>query len=199
MLAETLVLTFFLLMVFAIGLAKHQDARTENVTEHPIRQGILNVLRKMPGANLVEVCRRLDSHRGTVSHHMYLLERSDHVSSLPQGRERRFFIKDEYDGTRSKISLLRQKRARTLVRLIMENPGIVQKDLARRAELTRKVLRRYVDLLAAEDLLREVPRSRTRRYFPTATLHEVLPMIDASAEPLRHGGEPGTTRPGGSP
>jgi predicted transcriptional regulator len=179
---ETLVWLVWATGLGAFGSIRIAHLRRERVAEHPTRRALLDHLRKHPGTTISELCRAVGAKWGTVQHHLFMLQRAGRVSSVAEGRERNFFPASFTDEEAKKVSILKRGRTMELVRAIVERPGIIQRDLTEGVVMRRKVLRKYVDLLKEENLLEEVPVSRTRQYFPTPELAAVLenPNLDLS-------------------
>lgn len=162
------------LLWFNVGFVRHQSTLPRNLPNHPVRRQIIDVLKSSPGASISGLCEVLGFKWGTMQHHLYLLERAGILQSVTRGREHRFFLKGEDRAFALRVAALRRGRVLDLVRQIIVQPGAIQREIATRVHMSRKVLREYVTLLKDEGLLHEARIGATRRYYPTDLLESVL-------------------------
>lgn len=141
---------------------------------HPTRQRILAVVQEQPGITLTALRNATKCSWGTIQHHTRTLERRGILLSEPLGRSRRFFPAATPQEERRAVALLGKGRVRELVEAIRDQPGAVQRDLTEGLQLTRKVLRAYVDDLVAQGLVEEARDARSRTYHATKTLEALL-------------------------
>jgi predicted transcriptional regulator len=147
------------------------------VLESETRRQIMEHLRENPGASIHEICDALEANRGTISHHLQVMERCGILDRFSDGRDSRFFVMGETEGVQSQVLALRRARALDIVTAIVERPGIVQKDLTREAKVSRKVLRGHSEVLQREGLMEARRAKGIIRYFPTRLLHALLRLL----------------------
>ncbi len=141
---------------------------------HPTRRRILAIVEAEPGITLTQLRSHVGCSWGTIHYHTQKLERQEQVRSEPVGRSRRFFLGSTSDDARRGVAALRTGRIRELVQAILDRPGAVQKELTGDLNLSRKVMRGYVDHLVDAGLVLERHHPRTRTYHPTDALHALL-------------------------
>lgn len=161
-------------LLVLLGSGQHWWTRKEHLASHPLRRDILEVVARNPGTNISELCARLGSRWGTVQHHLRLLVSAGLVQTVMQGRSRCLFRGQTPADQNYRIALLRRKRLLELVKAVVREPGRIQRELARELGMTRKVLRRSVDLLVQAGLIREARLPRVRKYYPTPLLGDLV-------------------------
>jgi len=142
--------------------------------EQPTRRRILDLIHSNPGIKISRLCQEAAAGWGTVKYHLHLLEKSGLVVSRTKGRDCLLFAHDYPIAALEVVEALRQGRAGTLAREIARTPGANQKQLCERVRLTRKIIRRYVELLAQADLVSEQRDAQYQRYYPRPRLVEHL-------------------------
>ncbi|MGQ0536904.1 MAG: winged helix-turn-helix transcriptional regulator [Methanobacteriota archaeon] len=140
----------------------------------PTRRRILDVIRDKPGIKITDLCRETGSGWGTVKYHLHLLEKAGLVLSRPTARDRLLFASDFPEESLPVTEVLRQGRAEKLAIEILREPGVVQKDLCERVQMTRKIIRRYIDLLESAGLVSVEREARFQRHYPGPRLVEHL-------------------------
>ena len=156
-------------------MAHHRSTRRENLPLHPVRHRILDVLQRMPGANISDLCKEASMTWGSAQHHLYIMERSGLVEGVAQGRSHGFFLPaPKRNESLQKLLILRRTRVLEFAQAVLAEPGITQQVLAERLVMTRKVIRRCVDLLKAEDFLVEERRAKYKVYRPGDALLQLL-------------------------
>lgn len=161
-----------------IGMARRSKTAPENLLNHATRRRIVDLVSLQPGANLKRIRDRLGSNRGTVAHHVRLLEEGGILKGRVQGREHQCYLEREPDVGVDKLAVLQEGRTMEIIDAVIARPGIVQRELASQLGMSRKVIRGRLDALKATQLLEERPDSRWRKYFPTATLESILRDIN---------------------
>lgn len=166
----------------AVNLALHSGRWRENLTTFPMRAAVLEAVGGNPGITFSVLRERLHCAPGTLQHHVNLLEKERFLVSVQAGRRRRLFLAGTPTQPHTQMELLRSSRAWQLVRSVLERPGIVQKDIASGMDISRKVLRAYLDRLAEQGLVREVPAGRFRSYYPSEGLLGLVARMPPGVE-----------------
>jgi predicted transcriptional regulator len=104
--------------------------------------------------------------RGTLRHHLRLLEAGGVIHKVNLGRKSHFFATDADSARSEKVARIQYGRACDVLREILVDPGVRQKDLRERLGMTRKVLRHNLDVLEGGALIQEHAKGRMRRYWP---------------------------------
>lgn len=153
---------------------------TTRLLDQPTRRRILDTIKAKPGIKISNVCKETGAGWGTVKHHLHLLEKSGLVVSSSLGRDRLLFTADTPDDERRAQEALRQGRAESLAAAIAQKPGASQKQLCADVRMTRKIIRRYVEVLSEAGLIKEQRESRFQRYYPSAELAKRMGLSEAS-------------------
>lgn len=165
-----------------VGLVRHAATRRENLAASPMRAAVLQLVTNEPGIMFSELRGRLNCSPGTLQHHVNLLERERFLVSVQSGRRRRLFLAGMSPEARHGVDLLRSGRTWQLIQSVLENPGIIQKEITRGMSISRKVLRCYLDRLAEQGLVREVAMGRFRSYYPSDQLFQLIERMHLPQE-----------------
>lgn len=136
--------------------------REDRLLEHPRRRRIREVLQARPGITFTELRQELATGPGTLIHHLTLLERAQVVRRVPMAGHTHFFCQGRAPRPRDVTKGTRRR----ILRLIEENPGLDQKEIARRVGVTRESAGQHVRAMAADGLLATVADGRRKRYHP---------------------------------
>lgn len=153
-------------MVWALpGYAK---LRKQELLKHKVREDLVALVREDPGITPPELHRAVGGGWSTVVYHLSILEKNKLVSSLIDGRHKRFFPVDTTDWTkRGRLAALKNARTKELFGLIAEEPGVVQKDLAQRTRLSAPSVMWHMRRLEGAGLIGRDKVGRHVRYYPT--------------------------------
>lgn len=155
-------------------MARFSEA-SSHVFDHPIRSRIIAYLRAKTCASENELCRSVQISRGVAQHHLYVLERAGILFSKPFGRERLFFLMENRTTLGETMTLaLRNPRARQIADQVEANPGIRQRELVQRINVTRKVFRLHMGRLVAAGLVQETRNVGKRTYSTHASVRDQL-------------------------
>ena len=163
-----------------MGLLPFLLAKPER--RNPLRERLLDLIRRTPGVRLSTLWKTTQANRGTARYHLLMLERTQEVEARREAKNlTRYFPKGCTPQELVLLSLLRRGRVLDVVKEILKQPGITQREITERLLLSRKVFRSYADLLLREELLREVREANQKRYFPTERLIETFDRVDVGA------------------
>lgn len=171
-------------------LALTQGASAEarmGLLEQPTRKRILGVIQHRPGIKISNLCKETGAGWGTVKHHLYLLEKAGLVVPRSTGRDCLLFPSDFPVENLAATEALCHGRAGHLATAIAESPGASQRELCTRLNMTRKIIRRYVELLASAGLVSERREARFQRYYPNPKLQGFLHEHEGPETPSESG------------
>ena len=167
---------------FLAGLSRRGRRERPAPEEHPLRRRLLNLIRRRPGVRLSALWKQLDANRKTTAYHLMILARANTIDAVMLDKQVRFFPTGLPLEERHVRSVLLRGRVLEMSQEIARNPGILQKDLGDALKISRKVMRRYVDLLVEQGLLKEVVDGHGRRYFATERLTQALPDVSGLSQ-----------------
>lgn len=180
-------------LLVVLGMVRRGKTRPDQAAAQPLRAKLVELICRRPGLRLCNLWKAMNTPRGTAQYHLFVLERSGIVESTHGAGASRYFPAGipHTDA----LSLLLRGRVLDLAGLVRRRPGCNQGQLIGVLGLSRRVFREYADLLVAAGLLQERRDWRTRTYFPTRHLEDVLPLAEKGfgAAP----GDNGAGQPGG--
>lgn len=158
-------------------MVHYRPTSPDHVLDHPLRRGIIDMLGRSPmmSKNALREC--LGCSWGTLRHHVKVLERAGLVAHGQGGDRRRYFLPGLEPAHAKAIAALRSGRALELLRMIRERPGVAQRSLTSELNMSRKMLRIYVDRLVANGLVREEQAGRRLMYHPGGAAERLLVQI----------------------
>ncbi|MEA3190806.1 MAG: hypothetical protein QOD77_1388 [Thermoplasmata archaeon] len=172
--------------------------------EQPLRRRLLTIIHERPGIHASELCRTAGEPWGTVQYHLSLLGKTDMVTAIEAGRERRFFPQEVEPGRARLLAVLHQGRRQEVAAFIRDHPGARQVDVCDAVNVSRKTFRASIEPLLAEGLVHERRGLQSNRYFPQQGLAELLTDVEQSQIGLPGAGAPShanhdALQPGGAP
>lgn len=136
----------------------------------PMRRLMMDIIRREPGIKISQLCRETTAGWGTIKYHLHLLRRAGLIVARNTGRDCLLFASDVSPEDVAAKEALRRGRAGHLARAIADTPGASQKELCERIHMTRKIIRRYVELLEHAGLVNERREAQFQRYYPGPAL-----------------------------
>lgn len=140
--------------------------RKKDLLNNEYRDGIATLVQEEPGITAPELQKAVGGSLSTVVYHLRVLEKNKLISSLVDGRYKRFFPTEQVSwGERGRIAALRNAKTREIYSVIHAEPGLAPKDLSRRARISRPTVYWHVDRLARVGLVaHDKERGRARFY-----------------------------------
>ena len=148
-----------------------------------LRQRLLDFIRRRPGVRLSTLWRNLGADRGTAKYHLLLLERAHQIDAVRTKRLTRYFPSGTGAEQRVALALLRHGRVREVAQVVAQRPGVAQHEITDALPISRKVFRRYANLLIACKLLQEIREENELHYFATPHLQQVMADLEREESP----------------
>ncbi len=144
----------------------------QDLLDNPVRRRILELVREEPGISASELSRRVDVSWGTTIYHLNRLEDEHLVTSMREGRHRRFF---QNGGThapdeREVLATLRNDTTAQVLDTVRSEPGLAQKEIAQRVDMSPSALAWHIKRLHEADLVTKERDGRRVRYFQGETV-----------------------------
>jgi predicted transcriptional regulator len=159
-------------LVLLPGFAK---LRKDDILDNKLRDQILTLIKTEPGIHASDIARRVEAGWGTIVYHLSVLERSKMVSSLVDGRHKRFFPIGIVDfSRRGQIAVLRNTTTKTIFEMIANDPGVIQGVIANRSELSVPAAIWHLRRLEEAGLVGRAKDGRRVHYF--ANKEEDIPV-----------------------
>lgn len=118
-----------------------------------LRKEILNTLRHEPGLTKSQLCRRLDVSWGAVWHHVRRLESDGEIIRKKTYGWTGLFASSTPRLEMTILPLLRDDAALRILAILRDAPGLRMQEITRQSQLSRKMVRRRLDRLAAAGLV----------------------------------------------
>ncbi|HLE46697.1 MAG TPA: winged helix-turn-helix transcriptional regulator, partial [Candidatus Thermoplasmatota archaeon] len=144
-----------------------------DLLNNKVREQMLQLIKADPGITPPQLQAHVQAGWSTVVYHLGVLEKNQLVSSLIDGRHKRFFPVGEIDhGKRGVVAALKNERTKQLYEIVLEEPGVIQKELIRRLGISQPSTMWHVKRLEAVGLLGHDKQKREVHYFanPKETL-----------------------------
>jgi len=160
-----------------------ETSTPRSLLEQPMRRRMMEIIKREPGIKISQLCRETTAGWGTIKYHLNLMRRAGLIVARNTGRDCLLFASDVPNEELGAHEALRRGRASHLARAIAETPGASQKELCERVHMTRKIIRRYVELLSQAGLVSEKREAQFQRYYPGPALGRHLTAPEARAPP----------------
>ncbi len=120
--------------------------KPEQVTNHFIRGQILGYVKANPGETYTHIRKALKLTNGTFVYHARILESQDHIRSVKDGANRRFYPADMRIPTEIRDVELNQVQ-RLIYTIVMEYPGISQTKISKMVKLAPSTVNYHVNIM----------------------------------------------------
>ena len=161
--ASSMVVSFIVAMkVLPFVLGKIDDLlKNEN------RHNILNYVYSNPGATVAEVAQAQSIERGTVKYHLYKLESEGKVVLNRMGKYSRVFRNSHTysDFEKTVIAHLQNQTARSVLLLILEQPGITNQEMSERLGVEKSAIHWHVDKFLRDGMVSFRRDGKFKRYY----------------------------------
>lgn len=138
----------------------------DSILDNRVREQLLDTIKSNPGIHASDLARRVDAGWGTVVYHLSILEKNKMVSSLVDGRHKRFFPVGLVDfGKRGQLAVLMNPTSKQLFALIQETPGIITGELSKHIGVTLPSTMWHLRRLEDAGLVGRAKRGRKVHYY----------------------------------
>lgn len=120
------------------------------------RQQIYDVILQNEGIHLREICRTLDRRMGVIQYHIYVLESANLISSMKDGRYKRFFVNHQDSlEERVVIALLHRETTAKVLNIIheMNGKGVSHSAIAKELNSSSQALTWHIQKLAEANVI----------------------------------------------
>ena len=135
----------FALMAFVL-IPLYTRLKPAQVTDHFIRGQILGYVKANPGETYTHIRKALKLSNGTFVYHARILESQDHIRSVKDGANRRFYPAEMRIPTEVKDVELNQVQ-RMIYTIVMEYPGISQTRISKIVKLAPSTVNYHVNIM----------------------------------------------------
>jgi predicted transcriptional regulator len=120
--------------------------KKEKVLEHFTRGRIYGYIQANPGEHLNAIKRALEINNGAIVYHLNTLERMGYIKSRIDRSYKRFYPTKVKIPERSMGELIQIQK--DIVRAIKDSPGISQKDIAAKLDISKQLVNYHIKILA---------------------------------------------------
>jgi predicted transcriptional regulator len=162
-------ISLVIILALIISLVMYSKIKKENLLKNALRKRIFDYITEKPGIHYRAILSDLDLPMGVLSYHLNRLEKGQYIKSRQDGMYRRFYIKS----TRTEMRFFLSDIQESILNVIKENQGISQSKIARKINVSRKVVNYHVNILDQAGLIFVESRGRESACFinpkPAAT------------------------------
>ncbi|MEA3203509.1 MAG: hypothetical protein QOI63_1184 [Thermoplasmata archaeon] len=173
----------FLQPLFAPLWGTVKDRAPGRVLKHPLRMRIRDAVQQSPGILPQTLAAKLDCNRSTVRYHVSRMQTAGILRVVSYNQRAHLFLSTMTSADQDALAVLQRGRTWDLARQVAQNPGQPQCDLTTNLNMSRKILRKYVDRLLQKGLIKEVDDPPFLTYFPTQSLQAMVDLWDPSTQP----------------
>lgn len=166
-------LLFTLKIFAALGYRKvEQNAVLYNQN----RRTIFEAIQLNPGIYFNEICRVTGINRGTLKYHLVILKVKNKISTFSNGCTDRYYENRGRYNDREKALFrhLQETNSRKILKLLFEMPGITQKEIADRVEISGPSVSRHMTVFDQEGLIISNRSGRSVQYRLSS---EIIPTL----------------------
>ncbi|MEM0466146.1 MAG: winged helix-turn-helix transcriptional regulator [Candidatus Thermoplasmatota archaeon] len=161
-LTETGKYKFLALLIVFIPL--YTRIQKEDVLDQFVRGQIYGFIKTNPGVHYNQIRRKIDVKNGTLSYHLWVLEKTELIKSRREGLRYRAFYPTAMKFPKEERFRLTELQIQ-IVNLIQQNPGIHQKEIARVLHQKPQTINYNIKILAQADIIQVSKKGRKTRCY----------------------------------
>jgi uncharacterized membrane protein/DNA-binding MarR family transcriptional regulator len=122
--------------------------KKDDVLDHFLRGQVYGYIKANPGEHYNSIKKALSLKNGTLVYHLKTLEREEFIKSIADGRFKRFYPKEMKVPEPSDELVLRMNHIQhEILRIIRENAGITQKEIAAKIGLSTPTIHYHINIM----------------------------------------------------
>ncbi|MBM4247901.1 MAG: winged helix-turn-helix transcriptional regulator [Euryarchaeota archaeon] len=122
--------------------------KKDDILDHFVRGQVYGYIKANPGEHYNSIKKALSLKNGTLVYHLKTLEREEFIKSVADGRFKRFYPREMKVPEPSEELVLRMNHIQhEILKIIRENPGISQKEIARRIGLSTPTVHYHINIM----------------------------------------------------
>jgi len=154
-LAGGIILSLYII-VFMTNVQNFNLFPSQEKLNQSTRQQIYDVITQNEGIHLREICRALNRKMGVIQYHIYVLESSNLISSMKDGRYKRFFVNHQ-DSPEEQvvIALLHRETTAKVLNIIheMNGKGVSHSAIAKELNSSSQAITWHIQKLAEANVI----------------------------------------------
>jgi predicted transcriptional regulator len=141
--------------------------KIDDLLKNENRHNILNYIYTNPGTTVAEVAHAQSIERGTVKYHLFKLESEGKIVLNRMGKYSRIFRNSNTysDFEKTVIAHLQNPMGRSVLLLVLEQPGITNQELAERLCIEKGAVHWHIDKFLRDGLISYRREGKFKRYF----------------------------------
>lgn len=151
------------------------------ILKHPMRKKILEIVERQPGMLAQALADSIGCNRSTLRYHVAVMQSAGILRVVSQQQRAYLFAATLSAERQQSLSILQRGRTWELARQVAQNPGQPQMELTAKLQMSRKILRKYVNRLLQVGLIQEIQDPPYVTYFPTGDLTKMVDIYPAEA------------------
>ena len=153
-----------------IGLLKLTPlvaGKIDDILKNQNRNNILNFIYANPGTTIARVTESQQLERATVRYHLYKLESEGKIVFRKMGKFSRLFRNSRTysDEEQKVIAHLQNQRSRSILLLVLDEPGITNQELTERLGIEKSAIHWHMEKFIGDGLISYIPDGKFKRYF----------------------------------
>ena len=122
--------------------------KKDDILDHFVRGQVYGYIKANPGEHYNSIKKALALKNGTLVYHLKTLEREEFIKSVADGRFKRFYPREMKVPEPSDELVLRMNHIQhEILKIIRENPGISQKEIAGRIGLSTPTVHYHINIM----------------------------------------------------
>ena len=141
-------------------------SRIKRFLENRNRQSIFKYILDNPGTTTVEISRNLEMNRGTLSHHLMMLEKQNRVMPYKTRGKIHYFLNESTYGEKEKVALaaLKNDKHRRIISEILNCGQITHEKLAEKIGVSAPTINWHIRHLKEQGIVRADTDGRYTAY-----------------------------------
>lgn len=142
----SLSIIFISALITLIKIVPFSIGRLKNVLDNEKRQAILKYVQENPGCTVADIVDTQNINRGTVKYHVFQLELKGKIFQKRAGKFSRLFHKTTQirDIESTVTPYLRNDTSKSILKAILEKPGITNQELSSMFNLDKSTIHWYL-------------------------------------------------------
>ncbi|WP_424358216.1 winged helix-turn-helix transcriptional regulator [Methanocella sp. MCL-LM] len=158
-----------LITIGLIGIAPSVIGRIQDVLDNSNRQAIFYYVLNNPGCTPAEITARQNMNNSTVKYHLLMLESEGKVSKRRMGKFTRFYNNAGVNDMEKVVaSYLRNDTSKSILQVILDNPGITNNVLSERFSLDKSTVHWHMERFLKDGLVGFEQEGKYKKYFVKA-------------------------------
>ena len=164
-----------ILAMLLLAVPMFTKIQKEDVLDHFVRGQIYGYVKVYPGAHYNQIMRELDIKNGTLSYHLYILEKTGIIKSRKEGYRYRAFYPTEVKFPEKERYRLTELQI-NIIKLIQDNKGINQKNIAMKLGENHQTISYNIKVLQHAGIINTNRKGRITCCFVNQNLSDKLPI-----------------------